>query len=94
MQDLLRRFSVLEQNQRDMLFLLRSMRVALFNARVELSPETRRIHREVIRMPPFNGLCPCCLQTKIVADDGTLIPPVEFDHFWGPVYTLPRCIAG
>src|SRR3954468_23090083 len=43
MQDLLRRFSVLEQNQRDMLFLLRSMRVALFNARVKLSPETRRI---------------------------------------------------
>jgi len=88
-QDLLRRFSVLEQNQRDMLFLLRSLRGALFNARVELSLETRRIHREVIRMEPFNGRCPCCLQTKIVSDDGTLIPPVEFDHFWGPVYSAP-----
>ena len=88
-QDLLRRFTILEQNQRDMLFLLRSLRHALHNTRVELSHETRRIHCEVIRMEPFNGLCPCCLETKIVSEDGTLIPPVEFDHFWGPVYSAP-----
>jgi hypothetical protein len=45
MQDLLRRFTILEQNQRDILYLLRSLRHALHNVRVELSPETRRIHR-------------------------------------------------
>ena len=89
LRDLLRRFITLEQNQRDMLFLLRSLRPALHNVRVELSPETRRIHREVVRMPPFNGRCPCCLDTQVVAADGTLIPPVEFDHFWGPVYSAP-----
>jgi hypothetical protein len=89
MADLLRRFTILEHNQRDMLFLLRSLRQALHNPRVELSPETRRIHREVIRLPPFNGLCPCCLQTQVVTADGELIPPVEFDHFWGPVYSAP-----
>ncbi len=87
--DLLRRFTILEQNQRDMLFLLRSMRHALFHGRVELSPETKRIHREVIRMEPYNGFCPCCLQTKVVSDEGALIPPVEFDHFWSPVYSAP-----
>jgi hypothetical protein len=83
MQELLRRFIVLEHNQRDILFLLRSLRLALHNARVELSPETRRIHREVIRMEPFNGFCPCCLKIKVVSEEGTLIPPVEFDHFLG-----------
>ena len=55
MQDLLRRLIILEQNQRDALFFLRSLRLALHNARVELSAETRRIHREVIRMAPFNA---------------------------------------
>ncbi|MDQ2761988.1 MAG: hypothetical protein M3Y22_00315 [Pseudomonadota bacterium] len=89
LQDLLRRFTILEQNQRDILFFVRSLRLALHNVRVELSPETRRIHREVIRMAPFNGLCPCCLETKVVSEDGSLIPPVEFDHFWGPVYSAP-----
>jgi hypothetical protein len=86
---LLERLSVLEQNQRDILFLLRSLRHALHNTRVELSPETRRIHREVVRMEPFNGRCPCCLDTRVVSEDGALIPPVEFDHFWGPVYSAP-----
>jgi hypothetical protein len=57
----------------------------LHNIRVELSPQTRRIHRAVIRLAPFNGHCPCCLKTKVVSDDGALIPPVEFDHFWGLV---------
>jgi hypothetical protein len=89
MQALLHRFNIVEQNQRDMLFLLRSLRHALHNGRVELSPETRRIHREVLRMEPFNGLCPCCLRTKVVSEDGGLIPPVEFDHFWGRVYSAP-----
>jgi hypothetical protein len=89
MQDLLRRLIILEQNQRDALFFLRSLRLALHNARVELSAETRRIHREVIRMAPFNGLCPCCLETRVVSEAGELIPPVEFDHFWGPVYSAP-----
>lgn len=89
LRDLLRRITVIEHNQRDALFLLRSMWLALHNVRVELSPETRRIHREVIRMEPYNGFCPCCLETKVVAEDGTLIPPVEFDHFWSPVYSAP-----
>ena len=89
MADLHRRLTALEHNQRDMLFLLRSLRHALYKNRVELSPGTRRIHREVIRLEPYNGLCPCCLQTKVVAEDGTVIPPVEFDHFWGPVYSAP-----
>src|SRR5947209_12482003 len=87
--DLLHRLITIEQNQRDMLFLLRSLRTALHNVRVELSPETRRIHCEVIRLEPYNGLCPCCLQTKVVSDEGALIPPVEFDHFWGAVYSAP-----
>ena len=87
--DLLHRLSIIEQNQRDILFLLRSLRLALHNVRVELSPETRRIHREIIRLEPYNGLCPCCLQTKVVSDAGELIPPVEFDHFWGAVYNAP-----
>ncbi len=87
--ELLHRLTVIEQNQRDMLYLLRSLRTALHNVRVELSPETRRIHREVIRLEPYNGLCPCCLQTKVVSDEGGLIPPVEFDHFWGAVYSAP-----
>ncbi len=69
-QDLRRRFIILEQNQRDMLFLLRSLRHALYNSRVELSPETRRIHRAVIRLEPYNGFCPCCLETKVISDDG------------------------
>jgi hypothetical protein len=85
MAELRRRLAVLERNQRDMLFLLRSLRLALYNPRVEISDETKRIHRGVIRMEPYNGFCPCCLQTKVVADDGTLIPPVEFDHFLGEV---------
>jgi hypothetical protein len=89
LRDLIRRFTTIEQNQRDMLFLLRSPRHALHNVRVELSPETRRIHREVIRMEPFIGLCPCCLETKVVSEDGALIQPVEFDHFWGRVYSAP-----
>jgi hypothetical protein len=89
MQDLLRRLTTIEHNQRDILFLLRSLRLALNNVRVELSPETRRIHREIIRMEPFNGHCPCCLQTKVVSDQGALIPPVEFDHFFGSVYNAP-----
>jgi hypothetical protein len=89
MAELRRRLADLEQNQRDMLFLLRSLRVALHNPRVELSCKTRNIHREVIRMEPYNGLCPCCLQTKVVADDGTVIPPAEFDHFLGEVYSAP-----
>jgi hypothetical protein len=84
-----RRLAVMEHNQRDMLFLLRSQRLALHSPRVELSHETRRIHRAVIRMEPYNGFCPCCLQTKVVADDGALIPPVEFDHFLGEVYSAP-----
>ena len=87
--DLLRRFTRLEQNQRDILFFVRSLRHALHNVRVELSPETRRIHRAIIRIEPFNGRCPCCLETPIVSAAGTLIPPVEFDHFWGPVYSAP-----
>src|ERR1700709_2068212 len=87
--DLLRRLSIIEQNQRDILFLLRSLRLALHNVRVELSPETRRIHREILRLEPYNGLCPCCLQTRVVSDEGELIPPVEFDHFWGAVYNAP-----
>jgi hypothetical protein len=89
MRDLLRRLIIVEHNQRDILFLLRSLRHALHNNRVELSPETKRIHREVIRMQPFNGHCPCCLETKVVADDGTLIPPAEYDHFWRAVYSAP-----
>jgi len=89
MRDLRRRFTRLEQNQRDMLFFLRSLRGALHDARAELSPATRRIHRAVVRLEPFNGLCPCRLRTRVVADDGTLVPPVEFDHFWGPVYSAP-----
>jgi hypothetical protein len=89
LQDLLRRLTILEHNQRDILFLLRSLRLALHNVRVELSPETRRIHREIIRLEPFNGRCPCCLQTRVVSADGALIPPVEFDHFLGSVYSAP-----
>jgi hypothetical protein len=90
MQDeLFRRLSILEQNQRDMMFLLRTSRIALYHRRSEISDETRRIHREVIRLEPFNGLCPCCLETKVVSADGALIPPAEFDHFWGHVYSAP-----
>lgn len=89
MNELLRRLALLERNQRDILFLLRLLRHALRTHRVELSPETKRIHRAVIRMEPFNGLCPCCLETKVVAEDGRLIPPAEFDHFFGPVYSAP-----
>jgi hypothetical protein len=89
MQDLLRRLTILEQNQRDILFFLRSLRLALHNVRVELSPETRRIHREIIRIEPFNGRCPCCLQIKVVSDNGALIPPAEFDHFLGVVFSAP-----
>ena len=43
-----------------MLFLLRSLRLALHDVRVEFSSETRRVHCAVIRMPPFGGLCPYC----------------------------------
>ena len=86
---LLRRLTVIEHNQRDILFLLRSLRPALHAVDTELSPHTRRIHRDVIRMAPFNGLCPCCLETPVVTSDGTLIPPVAFDHFFGPVYSAP-----
>src|SRR5690349_19120880 len=87
--DLLRQLASLQQDRRDILFLLRSLRQALHNNRVELSPETRRIHREVVRLEPFAGRCPCCLETKLVSEDGALIPPVEFDHFLGPVYSAP-----
>jgi hypothetical protein len=89
MQDLLRRFITIEQNQRDILYFVRSLRHALYYRRAELSPETRRIHREIIRLEPYNGFCPCCLETKVVSDEGALIPPVEYDHFWGPVYSAP-----
>lgn len=87
--DLLHRLISLQQGQRDILFLLRSLRQALHNARVEVSPETRRIHRAVVRLSPFDGRCPCCLETKVVDDNGALMPRVEFDHFWGPVYNAP-----
>jgi hypothetical protein len=87
--DLLRRLTSLQQDQRDILFLLRSLRHALHNTRAEVSPETRRIHREVVRMEPFAGRCPCCLDTRVISEDGVLIPPVEFDHFMGPVYSAP-----
>jgi hypothetical protein len=89
MQDLLRRFTILEQNQRDMLYLLRTLRPALYHPRARLSPETRRIHREVIRMDPYNGACPCCLETKVVSDAGAVIAPADFDHFWGRIYNAP-----
>ena len=86
---LLDRLTTLEHNQRDMLFLLRTLRRALYNARVEISSETRRIHRQIIRLEPYNGRCPCCLETQVIADNGALIGPVEYDHFWGPVYSAP-----
>jgi hypothetical protein len=89
MREVLRRLTNVEMNQRDILFLLRSLRHALQNNRVELSEETKRIHREVIRTEPYGGLCPCCLQTEVVAEDGSVIPPAEFDHFWGAVYSAP-----
>ncbi len=88
-QNVLRRLDVVEHNQRDILFLLRTQRLALHNVRVELSPETKRIHRAVIRMPPFNGRCPCCVGTDVVSEQGTLLPPAEYDHFLGPVYNAP-----
>jgi len=84
---LLARLRVLEQNQRDILFLLRSLRHALRADRIGLSPETRRIHRAVIRMEPYHGRCPGCLETQVVDDNGAVIPPAEFDHFWGPAYS-------
>ena len=87
--DLQRRLMVLEQNQRDMLFLLRSLRYALHGERQKLSAETKRIHRAVIRMEPFSGLCPCCLETEVVDAAGQLIPPAEYDHFWGLAYSAP-----
>jgi hypothetical protein len=86
---LLHRLSVLEQNQRDILFLLRSLRHALYHGRVRFSPETRRIHREVIRLAPFNGLCPCCLETRVVDATGAVIAPAEHDHFFGASYNAP-----
>ncbi len=96
LQNLLRRLAAVEQNQiraehdrRDILFLLRTLHRALHNVRVELSPETKRIHRAVIRMPPFNGRCPACLETPVVSDRGVLLPPAEYDHFLGPVYNAP-----
>jgi hypothetical protein len=89
LQDILQRSTIMEQNQRDILFLLRALRHSLHNVRSEISPATRRIHREVIRMPPFNGRCPCCLDTEVVSRNGQLISPAEFDHFWGPVYSAP-----
>lgn len=85
----LHRLRVLEQNQRDMLFLLRTLRHALRVERLAISAQTRRLHREVIRLPPFNGLCPCCLHTEVVAADGSVIPPAEYDHFWGPTFSAP-----
>jgi hypothetical protein len=88
-QDLLRRLTVLEQNQRDMLFLLRSMRHSFHSERQTLSAETKRIHRAVIRMEPFSGSCPCCLETRVVDEAGRLIPPAEYDHFWGVAYSAP-----
>jgi hypothetical protein len=72
-----------------MLFLQRTMWLALHNARAEISAETRRIHCEVIGLEPFNGLCLCCLKTRVMSADGKVIPPAEFDHFWGPVYNAP-----
>lgn len=89
MRDILHRLSVLEHNQRDMLFLLRTLRHALRTDRIGLSGETRRIHRDVVRMEPFNGFCPCCLETKVVDDDGRRIPPAEYDHFVGSSYNAP-----
>jgi hypothetical protein len=86
---LLDRLTILKHNQGDMLYLLRTLRRALYNARVEVSSETRRIHRQIIRLAPYNGRCPCCLETQLVADNGALIGPVECDHFWGPVYSAP-----
>jgi hypothetical protein len=91
-----RRLAAIEHNQiraehdrRDILFLLRSLRFALYNGRVDLSPETKRIHRAVIGMAPFNGGCPCCLETPVVSDRGVLLPPAEYDHFLGPVFNAP-----
>jgi hypothetical protein len=87
--DILRRLAVLEQNQRDMLFLLRSLRYALHGERQKLSARTKRIHCEVIRTEPYNGFCPCCMETKVVDAAGRLIPPAEYDHFWGLAYSAP-----
>jgi hypothetical protein len=89
LQNLLRRLDVVEHNERDMLFLLRTLHLALHNVRVHLSPETKRIHRAIIRMAPFNGRCPACLDTPVVSERGVLLPPAEYDHFLGPVYNAP-----
>ncbi|HYZ20902.1 MAG TPA: hypothetical protein VE690_01980 [Rhodopila sp.] len=85
----LHRLRVLEQNQRDILFLLRSLRHALRSEWLKLSAETKRVHREVIRLAPYAGRCPCCLDTRVVDDQGQVIPPAEYDHFWGGAYNAP-----
>lgn len=82
-------FDLLIQNQRDILFLLRTIHVTSHNQRVPISPETAHIHCQVLRMEPFNGRCPCCLETKVVSEKGERTPPAQFDHFFGRAYSAP-----
>ena len=51
--------------------------------RKELSKETRRIHREVIRKYR-NGHCPCCENNKVVDENGLRLEGAEYDHFFDP----------
>jgi hypothetical protein len=83
-----RTMHALDQNDADMLHLLRTMPRVMHAERRNFSPSSKLIMIKVISMDPYNGKCPCCRERPVLID-GKPGNGAEFDHWYDSALNLP-----
>jgi hypothetical protein len=83
-----RTLHALDQNDADMLHLLRSMPRVMHAERRRFSKSSKLIMITVISMEPYNGRCPCCRERPVLID-GRVADGAEFDHWYDVALAHP-----
>lgn len=75
-----RRIDTLDRHGGDIIFLLLSLPELLSGKRRDFSERSRTLLCRAVAAPPYEGRCPCCRDTPVLAASGQPLPGAEFDH--------------
>lgn len=84
-----RRLDTIDRHAAD-LFLYAASAQELFGPRRDFSERNRAMLRAVVAAEPYEGLCPCCLERRVLGPDGKPLPGAEFDHVFHRTLNRPE----
>ncbi|MCI0754999.1 KilA-N domain-containing protein [Teichococcus vastitatis] len=82
LQELHRRFDILDRHAADLMFLQLSSQDLLLGRRRDFSKSSQATITRAVQGEPFEGRCPCCGRTPVLDAAGCPVGGAEFDHFF------------